>query len=585
MNRFSGISSLLISLALLTACTSNPRVQSDFDDSVDFSQYKTYNFGSQTEVLDPDFHDVLGLTFSAATEEQMRSRGYVKSDNPDVLINVSVDVEDKTQAPSQGRQGYGCPGYGGRSTYISSNYNDGKGRSTFCRYTEGSIKIDMIDLKLNRAIWDGVSFVRFDERERGEMLASFIMRDVDTMFESSPFSARLSPLFSVESNGVGENQSGYVADSTVPDPFKGFDPSSTQTIDYDVLTQWLEYLVVDIGRSDRRSADVRPPLGTRIAPKVKKATLFEGNRFFFESFEDNEKARQVLRDVRDSLEQIPASMPLEYFSRDEQLAYWLNLYNFTILTEIVEIYPTRDLEDFLVGENSILSKKLLTVADIPLSLNDIQFTILKENYGNDPLISYGLYQGIIGGPNIRKEAYTGATVYRALELNAIEFINSNRGTNKHNKKHKVQKVSSLYARNKSYFPDFNTDLSAHLLEYIEGDGRKRGLAKAKATLKPEINDWTVTDLWGTFPEVRSGIANRNPAALMGAIVGTGVPSSAYLSMVGNPYSPILRTEIFKYLLTLNMKRVRTNEKNATVTMEELGEFPVNPEADEEDKDN
>ncbi len=123
------------------------------------------------------------------------------------------------------------------------------------------------------------------------------------------------------------------------------------------------------------------------------------------------------------------------------------------------------------------------------------------------------------------------------------------------------------------------------MDYIEGDGRKQSLAKAKVTLKPEINDWTVTDLWGTFPEVRSGIANRNPAALMGAIVGGGVPSSAYLSMVGNRYSPMLRTEVFKYLLTLNMKRVRTNEKNSTVTMEELGEFPDAPDSDQENQDN
>ena len=198
MNRFSGISSLLISLALLTACTSSPRVQSDFDDSVDFSQYKTFNFGSQTEILDPDFHDLLLLTFSAATEEQMLSRGYVKSDNPDVLIDVSVDVEDKTQAPSQS---YGCPSYSnkqGRSAYLSSSYVDGKGRSTFCRYTEGSIKIDMVDLELNRTIWDGVSFVRYDQRERGAMLGSFIKRDVDTMLESSPFSPRLSPLFPIK---------------------------------------------------------------------------------------------------------------------------------------------------------------------------------------------------------------------------------------------------------------------------------------------------------------------------------------------------------------------------------------------------
>ena len=203
MNKFSGISSLLISLALLTACTYNPRVQSDFDDSVDFSQYKTFNFASQTEILDPDFHDLLGLTLSAITEEQMLSRGYVKSDNPDVLINVSVDVEDKTQVSIAA---YECPNYLNtlnRYRYLNRRI-DPKRRDVFCRYTEGSIKIDMIDLKLNRTIWDGVLFVRFDQRERGAMVNPLIMRDVDTMFGSSPFSARLSPLFSVESNRVAE---------------------------------------------------------------------------------------------------------------------------------------------------------------------------------------------------------------------------------------------------------------------------------------------------------------------------------------------------------------------------------------------
>jgi hypothetical protein len=204
MNRFSGISLMLISFALLTACASNPRVQSHYDVSADFSEYQTFNFGSQTEILDPDFHDLLGLTFSAAIEEQMHSRGYVKSDNPDILINVSVDVEDKTQAPSQTS---GCPSYSIKisSVAIVNSHNiDGKGRGTFCRYTEGPIKIDMVDLKLNRTIWDGVSFVRIDERERGAFLNSFIMGDVDTMFEGSPFSARLSPVFSVESNRVVE---------------------------------------------------------------------------------------------------------------------------------------------------------------------------------------------------------------------------------------------------------------------------------------------------------------------------------------------------------------------------------------------
>ncbi len=203
MNVFIRIFLTFSTFALITACTSSPRVQSDFDDRVDFSQYKTFNFGSKTEILDPDFHELLGLTFSAAIEEQMRSRGYVKSNNPDILINVSVDVEDKSQAPSYT---VGCPSYSIKkgNMYVNSQYINGEGRGTFCRYTEGPIKIDMVDLKLNRTIWDGVSFVRIDERERGAFLNSFIMRDVDTMFEGSPFTARLSPVFSVQSNRVVE---------------------------------------------------------------------------------------------------------------------------------------------------------------------------------------------------------------------------------------------------------------------------------------------------------------------------------------------------------------------------------------------
>lgn len=398
-------------------------------------------------------------------------------------------------------------------------------------------------------------------------------------------------------------ETGGATDSDVPEPFQGFDASSTNTINYDELTLWLDLLVVDIGRSDRQSANsgrvqIRPSTGSLIAPKVKKATLFEGNRFFFESFVENDEARRVLADIRDTLEQLPGVMPLEHFSRDEQLAYWLNLYNVTILNEVVSVYPTRDLEELLTGEDSILSKELLTVAGIPLSLNDIQFTILKQNYDGDPLVLYGLYQGVIGGPSIRKRAFTGATVYRDLEDNAREFINSNRGTNRVSSKYNIKKVSSLYARSSSYFPNFNQDLAGHLLKYID-DAEQRGI-KAKKTLKPTIDDWTVTDLWGTFPEVRTGVAS-NPAALMGAIVATtpgdpssgggtvgatagGGASSAYLGKAGAVH-PNYRSDMFRYLLMLNMKRLQTNEKKATVTIEELEDTPAPSEAAREESEN
>jgi hypothetical protein len=265
---------------------------------------------------------------------------------------------------------------------------------------------------------------------------------------------------------LGPSQVSHAAASDVPEPFQGFDETSEFAIDYSDLTALLRMVVVDVGRSTRRvaqpSADVT---GTRMKSKI-KMTANEGNRFYFETFKKEEASQEFLRGIQSSLEQLPTEAPLEHFSRDEQLAYWLNLYNVTVLNQVIAVYPKKNLKSLFRGKKSIFEKKLLTVAGVSLSLNDIQFTILKHNYDDNPLIMYGLYQGIIGAPNIRKTAYVGNDVYRALEDNAREFVNSNRGT--YAKYAGEFRVSSFYDRNSAYFPNFNADLTQHLATYLHG---------------------------------------------------------------------------------------------------------------------
>lgn len=161
--------------------TSNSRIKSGYDDSLDFGLYKTYNFRSQTAIENPDFHELLGMTFSAATEQQMLSRGYVRSDNPDILINISMDMIDKQRAPNQKGN---CPSYADYYSQKPSGYYKYSGRkqarlaesrSTFCAYTEGSISVDMVDVKLRRTIWQGISTVRVDEKEREFLLNGHLL--------------------------------------------------------------------------------------------------------------------------------------------------------------------------------------------------------------------------------------------------------------------------------------------------------------------------------------------------------------------------------------------------------------------------
>lgn len=371
----------------------------------------------------------------------------------------------------------------------------------------------------------------------------------------------------------------------VPEPFKGYDNDSKYAIGYDDLTALLRVVVVDVGRSDRRvAAPAQDITGTRMKPKIKK-TANEGNRFYFETFDENEAGRDFLKNIQSSLEQLPDEAPLKYFSRDEQLAYWLNLYNVTVLNQVIDVYPKNNLKSVVSGRKSIFTEKLLTVAGVPLSLDDIELTILRQNYDNNPLIIYGLYQGIIGGPNIRRAAYTGDDVWRALENNALEFINSNRGTYIHDEK--TFRVSSLYERHEDWFPDFDADLTAHLTSYLEGP--ERSALRAASKIKPDIDDWSVTDLGSNQRRVGGSLAD-NRAALMDSMRSTtpadpsdvsatlGVTGSAvgygssFAASKGRQLS-LARIDpgLLVVLHDLDDKRKLENERKSTVEIEELGD--------------
>ncbi len=349
--------------------------------------------------------------------------------------------------------------------------------------------------------------------------------------------------------------------TSVPEPFRGHDENSKLTIDYRDLDSLLDTVVLYTGRSDRKKASTtRSTTGTRMKVSVNRATINEGNRFYFEVFANNPQNQQTINKIQNRLENIPAAVALEKFSRDEQLAYWINLYNITLIEEIVKIYPEPNLKDLLVGKDSVLSKKILNVAGVPLSLDDIQFTILKQNYDNDPLVIYGLYQGIIGGPNIRKSAYTGKYVYADLIDNTMEFINSNRGT--YSKNSRTFRVSSLYERNAAFFPDFDTDLTGHLLTYLEGD--EHAELQAATKIKTDINDWTVTDLYGSSRDPGASLAN-NGAALDGAVSGSNSSRLTTKSVVATRYNPA----VLQHLNELKAKKEA--ERTGTVTIEEMGE--------------
>ncbi|MCF6196840.1 MAG: DUF547 domain-containing protein [Emcibacter sp.] len=153
-------------------------------------------------------------------------------------------------------------------------------------------------------------------------------------------------------------------------------------------------------------------------------------------------------------------------------------------------------------------EKILKVNGITLSLNDIQYNIIEKTWRN-PLVIYGLYQGTIGGPNLRRKAFTGRLVYEQLEDNAEEFINSLRGLRF---KGKEAHVSKIYEWNRDLFPDFKNDLRRHLRKYANLRLVTR-LDNSKK-LKVKFYDWNIADVLNGGKSAPGSASSTNPVGML-----------------------------------------------------------------------
>ncbi|WP_020399583.1 DUF547 domain-containing protein [Kordiimonas gwangyangensis] len=325
---------------------------------------------------------------------------------------------------------------------------------------------------------------------------------------------------------VFSSSAGFAApdESKIPEVFRGERKGSPIQINYDDWNKILHSTVVEAGMSDRSSASApQAETGTRVVRGNTSSTRNEGARIVFPAFADEKNAAIVLK-IRQELEAVPGEVPMREWTKNEQLAYWLNLYNITLIDLIAKEYPTRSVKNLTKGKDSIWAKKVLNVAGVPLSLNDIEDILIKK--WDSTLVMYGLFQGYVGGPSIRRNAYTGANVHKELVDNAKEFVNSNRGMRT---KGSTLQISEYYEQFKPLFPDWKEDLKKHFISLTDYGlhGRIQGAKKIKAS----TSDYYIADLFGGSTRHGTAMAT-NPAALNDARVHVSSGQSAGNASMG-----------------------------------------------------
>lgn len=142
-----------------------------------------------------------------------------------------------------------------------------------------------------------------------------------------------------------------------------------------------------------------------------------------------------------------AKLDISKFSKDEQLAYWLNMNNLLVVNTIIAQRSGRAIET-LRGDSqnpgAAWKRDQIEVLGVPLSLHDIEQQILLR-YFNSPDLVYGMYQGARGGPSLSKEPFEGATVAIQLRELGEDFVNAGRAVKVRSNSAQIPEVYLWYA--------------------------------------------------------------------------------------------------------------------------------------------
>lgn len=138
-----------LALLILVSSCSSVRVATDYDRNVNFNEYKTFAF-YKTGIDKAEINDLDKRRILRAIENELLTKGFTKSENPDLLVSLFTKSREKINIYNDN---FGPYGYGwGWHPWYWNHYNN----TSVSRSTEGVLYVDLIDASKKELVWQGM---------------------------------------------------------------------------------------------------------------------------------------------------------------------------------------------------------------------------------------------------------------------------------------------------------------------------------------------------------------------------------------------------------------------------------------------
>ncbi|MEM8799054.1 MAG: DUF547 domain-containing protein [Pseudomonadota bacterium] len=201
----------------------------------------------------------------------------------------------------------------------------------------------------------------------------------------------------------------------------------------------------------------------------------------------------VTADDRAALETYIASLEateVAQLTRNQQMAFWINLYNAVTVRAILEEYPVKSIKR--VG-GSLFSPgpwkdKRISLGGDDLTLDNIEHNILRPIFA-DNRVHYAVNCASIGCPNLAAKAFRADELDAMLTEGARAYIASERGASFNGEK---LTVSSIYKWFDEDFGGNQAGILEHLRQFAEGEKAEKLATTTR--ISSYDYDWGLNDV-------------------------------------------------------------------------------------------
>lgn len=154
-------------ITLLSISCSSLKVATDYDKTIDFNQYQTFEFYGWAEDSNEILDELDQRRIEKAFGEEFNSRGLKAVESGgDIVVSLYIITKQKTKKTAHtnhyggygGYYGYG-PGYGWGMGYSHTTISE-------YEYTEGTLIVSVFDAKKETLVWESIGKGSIEQHPR-----------------------------------------------------------------------------------------------------------------------------------------------------------------------------------------------------------------------------------------------------------------------------------------------------------------------------------------------------------------------------------------------------------------------------------